>query len=78
MEAEAFCKTMDAELAVIPDMGRNEFVYRNLLPPAKREKSMFITTYFFSSCSKFIFLRGNRVSEMSYVLTLQAVKQPLT
>ena len=47
MEAEAFCKTMDAELAVIPDMGRNEFVYRNLLPPAKREKSMFITTYFF-------------------------------
>lgn len=47
MEAEAFCKTIDAELAVIPDMGRNEFVYRNLLPPAKQERSMFITTYFF-------------------------------
>lgn len=37
IQAKAFCRNIDADLAFISDSDLNEFVFRNLLPPARKE-----------------------------------------
>lgn len=45
IQAKAFCRNIDADLAFISDSDLNEFVFRNLLPPARKENGMFVTMH---------------------------------